>query len=62
VYLVHNGLLPIGKGIARFHGHQGRFVERPGQVDVEVVASGKRASEVRVTGDAVIVSEGTLPL
>ncbi len=62
VYLVHNGLLRIDDGVARFHGHQGRFVERPGHVDVEVVASGKRASEVRVTGDAVIVSEGVLPL
>lgn len=60
VYLVHNGLLANGHGEVRFQGHQGRFVDRPGQVDVAVVASGKRASEVRVTGDAVIVSEGTL--
>ena len=62
VYLVHNGLLPIEQGEVRFTGLQGRFVERPGQVDVTVVASGKRANEVRVTGDAVIVSEGVLPL
>jgi len=62
VYLVHNNLLPIEDGVARFRGDQGRFVERPGQVDVEVAASGKRATEVRVTGDAVIVSEGVLSL
>jgi len=62
VYLVNNGLLPIEKGEARLVGHQGRFVDRPGQVEVAVVAAGKRASEVRVTGDAVIVYEAVLPL
>lgn len=62
VYLVHNGLLPHDKGEAHFHGLQGRFVDRPGEVDVMVTASGKRANEVSVTGDAVIVSEGVLPL
>jgi PhzF family phenazine biosynthesis protein len=62
VYLVNNGLLPIEKGEARLIGHQGRFVDRPGQVEVAVVAAGKRASEVRVTGDAVIVYEAVLPL
>jgi predicted PhzF superfamily epimerase YddE/YHI9 len=59
---VHNGLLPIEDGKAYFTGLQGRFVDRPGQVDVTVIAAGKRANEVRVTGDAVIVSEGVLPL
>lgn len=62
VYLVNNGLLPITDGEARFIGHQGRFVDRPGQVEVAVVAAGKRASEVRVTGDAIIVYEAALPL
>jgi PhzF family phenazine biosynthesis protein len=62
VYLVNNGLLPIENGEARLVGHQGRFVDRPGQVEVAVVAAGKRASEVRVTGDAVIVYEAVLPL
>jgi predicted PhzF superfamily epimerase YddE/YHI9 len=37
-------------------------VDRPGQVEVEVAASGKRATGVRVTGDAVIVYEAALPL
>ncbi len=62
VYLVHNGLLSSESGEVRFLGQQGRFVGRPGEVDVAVVASGKRASEVRVTGDAVIVSEGVITL
>jgi PhzF family phenazine biosynthesis protein len=62
VYLVSNGLLPVNDGKARFVGHQGRFVERPGKVEVEVTASGKRATEVCVTGDAVIVYHAELVL
>ncbi len=62
VYLVHNGLLSAEGGASHLYGLQGRFVDRPGEVDVTVVAAGKRANEVRVTGDAVIVSEGVLPL
>jgi PhzF family phenazine biosynthesis protein len=63
VYLVHNGLLTPGADRAcRFVGHQGRFVERPGRVDVEVMASGRRATAVRVSGDAVIVYQAELPI
>ena len=63
VYLMHHGLLQSGSdGVARFHGRQGRFVERPGTVDVEVVASGRRATGVRVSGHAVIVFQAELPL
>ena len=63
VYLLHHGLLQASKdGVARFRGHQGRFVERPGVVDVEVSGSGKRATGVRVSGHAVIVYEAELPL
>src|SRR5512137_1129931 len=62
VYLLHNGLLAPTEGDASFVGLQGRFVERPGRVEVTVACSGKRASGVRVTGDAVIVFEASLPL
>jgi PhzF family phenazine biosynthesis protein len=63
VYLVHNGLLTPGADRAcRFVGHQGRFVERPGRVDVEVMASGRRATAVRVSGHAVIVYQAELPI
>ena len=63
VYLVHNGLLTPGTDRAcRFVGHQGRFVDRPGRVDVEVTAAGRRATAVRVTGDAVIVFDAELPI
>jgi PhzF family phenazine biosynthesis protein len=62
VYLLQHGLLQARDGVASFVGHQGAFVDRPGQVEVEVVASGRRATGVRVTGDAVIVYEAALPL
>jgi PhzF family phenazine biosynthesis protein len=63
VYLLSNGLLSAEDGKARFTGHQGRFVERPGTIDVEVTAAaGKRATSVRVTGEAIIVFEAELPL
>jgi PhzF family phenazine biosynthesis protein len=62
VYLLNNGLLTPVDGEASFVGLQGRFVDRPGTVEVTVAASGKRASGVRVTGDAVIVYEAVLPL
>jgi PhzF family phenazine biosynthesis protein len=62
VYLLNHGLLSAKNGIAKFVGHQGRFVDRPGKVDVQVVSSGKRATNVRVTGDAVVVYEASIPL
>ena len=61
VYLLNHGLLAPDDGKARFIGHQGRFVDRPGTVEVEVTAaSGKRATGVRFTGDAVIVYQAEL--
>jgi PhzF family phenazine biosynthesis protein len=63
VYLLSNGLLTADDdGIARFVGHQGRFVERPGTVEVEVTASGKRATSVSVAGHAVTVYQAELEL
>jgi PhzF family phenazine biosynthesis protein len=62
VYLLHYGLLVPKNGEASFVGLQGRFVDRPGRVEVTVACSGKRASGVRVSGDAVIVYEAVLPL
>jgi len=63
VYLLQHGLLAADDGKARFIGHQGRFVDRPGTVEVEVTAAaGKRATGVRVTGDAVIVFQAELSL
>jgi len=60
VYLVHHGLLAAKGRLARLVGHQGRFVDRPGQVEVLVTASGKRATAVQVAGDATIVYQAEL--
>jgi PhzF family phenazine biosynthesis protein len=63
VYLLSNGLLSAGEdGTAKFVGHQGRFVERPGTVEVEVTASGKRATGVNVAGHAVVVYQAELEI
>jgi PhzF family phenazine biosynthesis protein len=63
VYLLQHGLLAPDDGTARFVGHQGRFVDRPGTVIVELsAAAGKRATSVRVMGDAVIVYQSELTL
>jgi len=60
VYLLHHGLLTANGKPARLVGHQGRFVERPGQVEVEITASGKHATAVQVAGDAVIVYQSEI--
>jgi PhzF family phenazine biosynthesis protein len=63
VYLLHYGLLSANEGVARLVGHQGRFVERPGRVDVEVdAAAGRRATSVRVFGDAVVLYQTEVKL
>lgn len=60
VYLVHHGLLPTNGHPARLVGRQGHFVERPGVVEVQVEASGKRATAVQVAGDATIVYQAEI--
>jgi len=60
VYLLHHGLLASNGHPARLIGHQGHFVERPGEVEVQVVASGKRATAVQVAGYATIVYQAEI--
>jgi len=63
VYLLQHGLLATTDGAAQLIGHQGMFVDRPGTVTVELsAASGKRATSVRVIGDAVIVYQAELTI
>jgi PhzF family phenazine biosynthesis protein len=62
VYMLSNGLLTATDGKVSFTGHQGRFVDRPGTVEVEVTASGKRATSVCVAGDATIVYQAEIEL
>lgn len=60
VYLVNHGLLASNGHPARLIGHQGQYVGRPGQVEVQVQASGKRATAVQVAGDATIVYQADI--
>jgi len=62
VYLLSNGLLTAEDGTARLVGHQGRFVERPGVVEVAINASGKRATSVSIAGHAVVVFHAELEI
>ncbi len=63
VYLRESGLLPAGKGSARFSGQQGRHVGRPGRVDVEIeLGADGRATAASISGRAVIVFETVLTL
>jgi PhzF family phenazine biosynthesis protein len=54
-YLVANGLLPLTDGRARLRGYQGRAMERPGEVNVEVHAKGTTPTLIRMSGTARIV-------
>lgn len=63
-YLVAHGLLPVRDGRARFVGHQGASVDRPGEVEVEVEVEtdGKTPVRMRMTGTARIVYSTELAL
>jgi PhzF family phenazine biosynthesis protein len=52
----------IRKSTASFVGHQGRYVGRPGEVQVRLEVEQGHLKAVRIGGHAVIVSEGTLAL
>jgi PhzF family phenazine biosynthesis protein len=63
VYLVEQGLLGARGAVARFIGTQGRHVERPGRiaVEVELDAAGKAAAAT-IAGQAVVVFESEIRL
>jgi PhzF family phenazine biosynthesis protein len=52
----------FGKNSATFTGHQGRQMNRPGEVTVRLEVDQGSIKAVHVGGPAVIVSEGTLAL
>lgn len=54
-YLVANGLLPVANGKASFVGHQGRSMDRPGEVHVEVEAKDGKPLQMHMKGTARIV-------
>jgi PhzF family phenazine biosynthesis protein len=52
----------FGKNSTGFIGHQGRQMQRPGQVQVNLEITDGRLVAAHIGGNAVIVSEGTLAL
>jgi len=52
----------FGKGSTAFIGRQGRQMNRPGEVNVQLEVDHGRLHAVHIGGGAVIVSEGTLAL
>lgn len=61
-YLVSHGLLPLAGGKASFVGYQGRSMQRPGEVHVEVDAPDGKPSRMTMTGTARIVYRTELAL
>jgi len=59
-YLAGQGLLPVADGKTSFTGAQGHYMNRAGQVDVEIDFDGAAASALRVIGDAVLVFETSI--
>lgn len=55
-------LAQFGKNSAGFTGHQGRQLQRPGQVSVKLEVDQGTLVAAHIGGTAVIVSEGTLAL
>jgi len=62
VWLGESGLLRAEGDVAAFQGEQGDFLGRPSRLAVEVHLAGGVVRRVRVGGQAVTVSSGTLRL
>ena len=61
-YLARHGLLKATDGKARFHAIQGRHVNRPGEIDIELGFTDGKPSEVWIMGRAVTIFETSLQL
>ena len=58
-YLVHHGLIPATPPLTTVVTEQGLEMQRPSKVTVEVEGTAEAISMVRVSGDVVLVMEGT---
>lgn len=61
-YLLHHGLLQREGNQAKFAGAQGQFMNRPGQVDVELEFDDGNLAGVWIIGSAAMVFETTITL
>ena len=62
VYLVQQGLLAHDRHKAAFTGVQGRWLHRPGRVEIELEMTGGAVSAVWIIGQAVSVFETEMAL
>ena len=62
VYLVHYGLLEHDRRKAAFNGVQGRWLHRPGRVEIELEMTGGTVSAVWIIGQAVSVFQTEMTL
>ncbi len=60
VFLWHNGFLAEDQRLFTFKAEQGRFVERPGVVHVQLHATDSKVEELMIAGEAVTVMEGQI--
>ena len=61
-YLVHHGLLEHDRRKAAFNGVQGRWLHRPGRVEIELEMTGGVPSAVWIIGQAVTVFQTEMTL
>ena len=62
VYLIQHGLLHHDRHRAAFRGVQGRWLHRPGQVEIELEMTGGAVSAVWIIGQAVSVFQTEMTL
>ncbi len=60
VYLASRDLVPRDGDLARFTGAQGHYLNRPGQVDIELEYQDGVVRSLRIVGDAALVFETSL--
>ena len=60
VFLWHNGFLDEEQRLFTFKAEQGRFVDRPGIVHVQLHATDAQVEELMIAGEAVTVMEGQI--
>lgn len=60
LYLLENDLLEHGGELSSFNGLQGKSMERPGTVYVQVRMKGRSCTELKIAGFATSVMEATL--
>lgn len=61
-YLVHHQLVDTNQNTFRYRGKQGEVLDRTGYVEVEVSIEANQPTQVKISGDAMIVFKTTLDL